>query len=76
MLLDSFWEIVDSMISLNHYSGMLNTKHIHKKPDNKNFYSIVEFFYVVIKAIIITFCMYIARYSTIDKLKNSISRFD
>ncbi len=68
ILFGKFWGVASNIGFLNHYSGILKRKHIYKKLDNNNFHYIDEFFHIVIEAMVVTLCMYIARYFTIDDL--------
>ncbi len=61
MLFNQFWGVADNVIFLNHYSGILKRKHIYKRLDNNNFYYMDEFFRVVIKAMVVTLCIHVAR---------------
>ncbi len=76
MLFGKFWGVAGNMVSLNCYSGILKKKYIYKKPDNNNFHHTDEFFRVVIEAMVMMLCIYIARCSTIDKLQTWIGRFN
>lgn len=76
MLFSKFWGVAANMVSLNGYNNILKRKHIYKKPDNNNFHHTDEFFHILIEAIVVTLCMHIAGYSTIDELQTWIGKSD
>ncbi len=76
MLFDKFWGVAGDVVSLNHYSDILKRKRICKKLDNNNFHYTDKFFRIVIEAMVVTLCMHVVRYSTIDELQTWIGRSD
>ena len=76
MLFGKFWGVAGNVVSLNWYNNILKQKYIYKKPDNNSFYYTNKFFHVIIKAMVVTLCIRVAGFSTIDKFKTLIARFD
>ena len=76
MLFGKFWGVTGDLGSLNWYSGILKQKHISKKSNKNNFQQTDNFFYIIIKVIVIALCMYNTGCSTINQLQTWIGRFN
>lgn len=76
MLFSKFWGIARNVLIINCYSDILKRKHMCKKLDNNNFYYTDTFFRIIIEAMAVILYIYIAKYSTIDKLQSWIGRSD
>ncbi len=76
MLFDRFWGIARDIVSLNYYIGILKQKYVTKAVDNNHFYHSNDFLQMVIKAIVITLCIYLAKCSTIESFHAWIKRSD
>ena len=65
MLFDWLWGIAGDIVSLNHYTGILKQKYIAKAADNNHFQYFHDFLQMVIKVLIITLYLHLAKCSTI-----------
>lgn len=66
MLFDMFWGITGNIVSLSYFTSILKRKYLIKVADNKHFHHFNNFFQIVVEALVIILCMYLAGCLTIE----------
>lgn len=74
MLFDKFWDITGNIVSLNCFSSILKQKYITKAANSTNFHHFDDILYMVVEALTITLCIYIADYQIINSFQSWINK--